>query len=167
MAFLLETTTTLRLGKQFFLDDNLNKRLDALIQRYRDGAVQSIHANVSRLPEDLKIDRMAYAKIVGLITRKKCLDGTRGDLLADIIRWIDDPDPNVPRMFYLHGQAGERKSAVAHTIAVWADRGNIRAVLPRNRQAEYLEQRLFTTIAHDPAHRGPLLRRAVADTIAA
>ncbi|KAG6326800.1 hypothetical protein ID866_12289, partial [Astraeus odoratus] len=30
---------------------------------------------------------MAYARDVGLMTRKKCLDGTREELLADIIRW--------------------------------------------------------------------------------
>ncbi|KAG6330329.1 hypothetical protein ID866_8760 [Astraeus odoratus] len=165
----------LRLGKQLFLDtqsdiDNLNKRLDALMTRYRDRAIQSIHINVSRISEDLKIDGMAYAKDVGLITRKKCLDGTRGEILADVIRWINDPDPNVPRMFYLHGQAGKGKSAVSHTIALWSKNAGILGscfCFARDRQAEYLERRLFTTIAHDLANRDPLLRRAVVDAIAA
>ncbi|KAG6328328.1 hypothetical protein ID866_10761, partial [Astraeus odoratus] len=174
-AFLLETTSAVRLGKQFFLDtksdvDDLNKRLDALMQRYRDRAVQSIHINVSRLSEDFKIDGMAYAKDVGLMTEKKCLDGTRGEVLATIIRWINDPDPNVPRIFYLHGQAGKGKSAIAHTIALWCKSAGILGscfCFARDRQTEHLERRIFTTISHDLANRDPLFRRAVTDAIAA
>ncbi|KAG6332061.1 hypothetical protein ID866_7028 [Astraeus odoratus] len=163
-----------RLGKQFFLDiqsdiNENNKRLDALMQRYRDRVVQSIHINVSRLSEDFKVDGMAYAKDVGLMTMKQCLDGTRAELLAEIIRWICDPNPNVPRMFYLHGQAGKGKSAIAHTIAMWSKNTGILGscfCFARDRQAEHLERRIFTTIAHDLANRSPLMRHAVADAIA-
>ncbi|KAG6332422.1 hypothetical protein ID866_6668 [Astraeus odoratus] len=164
-----------RFAKQFFSDtqsniDDLNQRLDALMQLYRDRAVQSIHINVLRLSDDCKIDGMRYAKEVGMMTAKKCLDGTREQLLADIMRWINDPDPNMPRMFYLYGQAGRGKSAIAHTIALWCKNAGILGscfCFARDRQAEHLERRIFTTIAHDLANRDLLLRRAVADAITA
>ncbi|KAG6331775.1 hypothetical protein ID866_7313 [Astraeus odoratus] len=162
----------IRLGKQL-LDaqsdiDDLNKRLDALMQQYRDRAVQCIHVNVSRLSDDFKIDGMSHVKDVGLMTTKKCLDGTRGPLLADITRWIEDPDPNVPRMLWLHGQAGKGKSAIAHTIALWSKNAGILGscfCFARDRQAKHLERKMFMTIAHDLANRDLLLRRAVADAI--
>ncbi|KAG6328705.1 hypothetical protein ID866_10385 [Astraeus odoratus] len=149
----------MRLGQQLLevqsdIDD-LNKRLDALMQQYRDRAVQSIQVNVARLSDDFKIDGMAYVKDVGLMTTKKCLDGTRGVLLADITRWIDDPDPNVP---------------IAHTIALWSKNAGILGscfCFARDRQAIHLERKMFTIIAHDLANRDMLLRRAVADAIAA
>ncbi|KAG6327836.1 hypothetical protein ID866_11253, partial [Astraeus odoratus] len=113
-----------RLGKHFCLDtqsdiDEFNQRMDALMQRYRDRALQSTHVTVSRLSEGFKIDGMAYATGVGLIKTKACLEGTRREILAEIVSWIDDPDENVPRIFWLYGQAGKGKSAIAHTIAMW------------------------------------------------
>ncbi|KAG6332403.1 hypothetical protein ID866_6689 [Astraeus odoratus] len=162
-----------RLGKQFFdaqsdIDD-FNKRLDALMQQYRDRAVRSIHINVSRLSDKFEIDGMMYAKGVGLMTTKKCLDGTREGILADIMDWINASNPHVPRMFWLHGQAGRGKSAIAHTIALWSKNARILGscfCFARDRQAEHLERTLFATIAHDLANRDPLLRRAVVDAIA-
>ncbi|KAG6333868.1 hypothetical protein ID866_5223 [Astraeus odoratus] len=164
-----------RFAKQFFSDtqsniDVLHQRLDALMQLYRDRPEEPIHINVQRLSDDFKIDGMRYAKEVGMMTVKQCLDGTREELLADIIHWINDPDPNVPRTFYLYGQAGRGKSAIAHTIALWCKNAGMLGscfCFGRERQAEHLERRIFTTIAHDLANRDPLLRRAVADAIAA
>ncbi|KAG6331926.1 hypothetical protein ID866_7159, partial [Astraeus odoratus] len=42
---------------------------------------------------EFKIDGMTCARDVGLMTTKKCLDGTRGGILADIMLWIGDPNP--------------------------------------------------------------------------
>ncbi|KAG6329828.1 hypothetical protein ID866_9261 [Astraeus odoratus] len=164
-----------RLGKYFLLDtesdiDGFNQRMDVLMQRYRDRALQSTHVTVSRLWEDFKIDGMAYAAGVGLIKTKACLDGTRLDILADIMAWIDDSDANAPRIFWLNGQAGKGKSAIAHTIAMWFKNvGKLGSCFcfARDRQAEHLEQKLFATIAHDMAIHDPLLRRAVAAAVAA
>ncbi|KAG6327872.1 hypothetical protein ID866_11217, partial [Astraeus odoratus] len=164
-----------RLGKHFLLDtqpdiDDFKQRMDALMLQYRDCALQSTHVTVSRLSEDFKIDGMAFATGVGLMKTKMCLDGTRTKILADIMNWIDDSDVNAPRIFWLHGQAGKGKSAIAHTIAMWFKNvGKLGSCFcfTRDRQAEHLEQKMFTTIAHDMAIHDPLLRRAVAAAVAA
>ena len=61
---------------------------------------------------------MAYAEGAGLDTTKQCLDGTRVEILKEIVDWINNPDVNVPRIFWLHGQAGRGKSTIAHTVAL-------------------------------------------------
>ncbi|KAG6328235.1 hypothetical protein ID866_10854, partial [Astraeus odoratus] len=114
--------------------DRINKRGHILVEiaQVVGNCTEFIakYAERKNFAEDFKVDGMFYARDVGLMTGKKCLDGTREELLADIIRWIGDPDPHAP-------------------------------------QAEHPERRIFTTIAHDLANRDPLLRRAVADAIAA
>jgi len=61
---------------------------------------------------------MAYASGAGLNTTKQCLDGTRGEILQEIVDWIHDPDVNAPRIFWLHGRVERGKSAIANTIAL-------------------------------------------------
>ncbi|KAG6331462.1 hypothetical protein ID866_7631, partial [Astraeus odoratus] len=164
-----------RLGKHLLLDtqsdiDDFKQRMDGLMLRYRDHALHSTHFTVSQLSEDFKIDGMVCAAGVGMIKTKTCLDGTRMKILAEIVSWINDSDVNVPRIFWLHGQAGKGKSAIAHTIAMWfKDVGKLGSCFcfARDRQAERLEQKMFATIAHDMATHDPLLRRAVATAIAA
>ncbi|KAG6329632.1 hypothetical protein ID866_9457 [Astraeus odoratus] len=170
-----ERSIATRLGKHFLLDtrsdiDDFKQRMDALMLQYRGRALQSTHVTVSRLSEDFKIDGMAFATGVGLMKTKTCLDGTRTKILADIMTWIDDSDVNAPRIFWLHGQAGRGKSAIAHTIAMWFKNvGKLGSCFcfTRDRQAEKLEQKMFVTIAHDMAIHDPLLRRAVAAAVAA
>ena len=145
--------------------DDYNKALDALMQQYRDRAVRDTHINVYRVLEDLNLDGMVYASGAGLNTTKKCLDGTRGEILQEIIDWIHDPDINVPRIFWLHGQAGRGKSAIAHTIALWLKNvGGLGSCFcfARDRQAECREEKMFTTISRDLADRDPAFRRALA-----
>ncbi|KAG6328577.1 hypothetical protein ID866_10512, partial [Astraeus odoratus] len=163
-----------RLGKHFLLDtqsdiDDFQQRMGALMLQYRDCALQSTHITVSRLSEDSKIDGMAFATGVGLMKTKTCLDGTRAKMLAEIMNWINDSGANAPRIFWLHGQAGKGKSAIAHTIAMWFKNvGKLGSCFcfTRDRQAEHLEQKMFTTIAHDMAIHDPLIRRAVAAAVA-
>ncbi|KAG6330197.1 hypothetical protein ID866_8892 [Astraeus odoratus] len=165
----------MRLGKHFLLDtqcdiDDFKQRMDALMLQYRDCALHSTDITVSRLSEKFKIDGMAFATGVGLMKAKTCLDGTRTKILAEILSWIDDSDVNAPRIFWLHGLAGNGKSAIAHTIAMWFKNvGKLGSCFcfARDRQAEHLEEKMFATIAHDMAIHDPLLRRAVADAVAA
>ena len=108
---------------------------------------------------------MAYASGAGLNTTKKCLDGTRGEILQEIVDWIHDPDVNAPRIFWLHGQAGRGKSAIAHTIALWfKDVGGLGSCFcfARDRQAECREEKMFTTISRDLADHDPAFRRTLA-----
>jgi len=135
------------------------------MQQYRDRAVRDTHINVYRVLEDLNLDGMAYASGAGLNTTKKCLDGTRGEILQEIVDWIHDPDVNAPRIFWLHGQAGRGKSAIAHTIALWSKNvGGLGSCFcfVRDRQAECREEKMFTTISRDLADHDLAFRRALA-----
>ncbi|KIN99929.1 hypothetical protein M404DRAFT_153959, partial [Pisolithus tinctorius Marx 270] len=112
---------------------------------------------------------MAYAGGAGLNTTKRCLDGTRTEVLQQIIGWITNRDVDVPRILWLHGQAGRGKSAIAHTIASWVkDVGGIGACFcfVRDRQSEHREEKVFTTVARDLAGRDPAFRRALACALA-
>ena len=136
-----------------------------MIQQYRDRVVSDTHINVYRVPEDLNLDGMAYARGAGLDTTKKCLDGTRREILQEIVDWIHHPDINAPRILWLHGQAGKGKSTIAHTVALWLKNvGGLGSCFcfARDRQAECHEEKMFTTIARDLADREPAFRRALA-----
>jgi len=107
---------------------------------------------------------MAYASEAGLNTTKKCLDGTRGEILQEIVDWIHDSDANAPRIFWLHGQAGRGKSAIAHMIVLWFKNvGGLGSCFcfARDRQAEYREEKIFTIISRDLADHDPAFRRAL------
>ncbi|KAL4062785.1 hypothetical protein V8B97DRAFT_2091404 [Scleroderma yunnanense] len=162
-----------RLGKNIASEtqtavDDYNRALDELMQQYRDRAVRDTHINVYRVLEDLNLDGMAYAGGAGLNTTKKCLDGTRMEILKEIVDWIYDPDINAPRIFWLHGQAGRGKSAIAHTIALWLKNvGGLGSCFcfARDRQSERREEKMLSTIARDLANRDPGFRRALAKVV--
>ncbi|KIK17089.1 hypothetical protein PISMIDRAFT_112099, partial [Pisolithus microcarpus 441] len=107
---------------------------------------------------------MAYAGGAGLNTTKVCLDGTRTEILKDITDWIASRDVNVPRILWLHSQAGRGKLAIAHTIGSWIqDMGAPGACFcfARDRQSERWEEKILSTIARDLADRVPAFRRAL------
>ncbi|KIN93504.1 hypothetical protein M404DRAFT_1008886, partial [Pisolithus tinctorius Marx 270] len=144
------------------------KNLGDLMQQYRDRAMRDIQINMSHVLEDLNLEGMAYAAGAGLNTTKKCLDGTRTEILKDIIDWITTSDVNAPRILWLHGQPGRGKSAIAHTIASWIE--DVKApgtcfCFARDRQAERREEKILTTIARDLADRDPAFRRALSNVV--
>ncbi|KAL4068657.1 hypothetical protein V8B97DRAFT_784170 [Scleroderma yunnanense] len=162
-----------RLGKNIASEtqttiDEYNRALDDLMQQYRDRALRDTRINVYRVLEDLNLDGIAYASGAGLNTTKKCLDGTRMEILKEIVDWIYNPDVNAPRIFWLHGQAGRGKSAIAHTIALWLKNvGGLGSCFcfARDRQSERREEKMLSTIARDLANRDPAFRRGLAKAI--
>ncbi|KIM51381.1 hypothetical protein SCLCIDRAFT_1224567, partial [Scleroderma citrinum Foug A] len=147
--------------------DEYTKALDELMQEFRDRAVRdtyiSIH-HVLDVLEDLNLDGMEYAKGAGPDTRKKCLDGMRVEILKEIVDWINDPDVNVLRIFWLHGQAGSGKSAIAHTIALqYKNSGGLCSCFcfARDRTPERQEEKMLSTIVQDLANRDPAFRQAL------
>ncbi|KIK13811.1 hypothetical protein PISMIDRAFT_371754 [Pisolithus microcarpus 441] len=162
-----------RTGKHIFSEtrtvvDGHTKTLENLMQQCRDRAARDTEVNTYRILEDLNLDGMAYVGGAGLNTTKKCLDGTRTEILQDIMNWINDPALDAPRIMWLHGQAGRGKSAIAHTIASWVkDVGGLGSCFcfARDRQAEHREEKILTTIARDLAARDQSFRRALADTL--
>ncbi|KAJ8585924.1 hypothetical protein M405DRAFT_883576 [Rhizopogon salebrosus TDB-379] len=107
---------------------------------------------------------MVYVNGAGRDTSKRCLPGTREDILKKIKDWVDETGEDVKRVFWLSGTAGKGKSAIAHTIANWFDeRGGPGACFcfDRTREAEQRYEKIFTTMAHDLADRDPIMRRAL------
>ena len=162
-----------RLGKNVFFETttkvaNYNSKLDNLMQEFRDRALLNVHDSVDQIREDINLGSLVCAGRVGLNKAKKCLDGTRTEILNEVIDWINDTDAATPRIFWLHGQAGKGKSAIAHTIALQAQ--NLRMLgscfcFSRVRQHEGLHMKLFPTIARDLADRDLRLRPLLAEVI--
>ncbi|KIN98733.1 hypothetical protein M404DRAFT_827280, partial [Pisolithus tinctorius Marx 270] len=143
--------------------------LDDLMQQYRRHEDRGVQVDAFRVLEELDLDGFARARGVGINWTKRCLDGTRTEILTDIINWIYDTAENVPRILWLHGQAGRGKSAIAHTIALWFK--NVGGVgscfcFSRDWQAEHLEEQLIRTVSWALAERDPAFRRALADAVA-
>ena len=84
-----------RLGKNIFPETvirvvNYNSQLDTLMQEFRDRVHFDVHGGVHQVLENLSLDALTYAKGVGLNKEKKCLDGTRTELLNEIVEWISN-----------------------------------------------------------------------------
>jgi len=148
---------------------NYNSKLDQLMQDLRDLALLDVQVGVQQIREDFSLDSLVCAGQVGLIKGKKCLDGTRNEILNEILDWINNADPATPPIFWLHGQAGRGKSAIAHTIALQAQNLGILGscfCFNRTRHHEGLHVKLFTTIARHLADRDLRLRQILAEVIA-
>ena len=131
--------------------------------------VQQIGEGVQQIWEGLSLDSLACAGQVGLIKGKKCLDGTRTEILGEILDWINNTDPATPPILWLHGQAGRGKSAIAHTIALQAQNLGMLGscfCFSRVRHHEKLHVKLFATIARDLADGDLRFRQILAEVIA-
>jgi len=109
---------------------------------------------IQQIREDHSLDTLDCMGQVRLIKGKKCLDGTRIEILNKILDWINNTDPSTPPILWLHGQAGRGKSAIAHTIALQAQNLGMLGLcfcFSHVRHHEGLHMKLFTTIAHDLA----------------
>ena len=105
---------------------------------------------------------MPYAGGAGLNKRKRCLEGTREEILKEISDWINNVEKDAPRIFWLHGPAGTGKSSIAHTIAhqfQQLERLGSCFCFDRSRMAERRHEKVFGTIAKDLANRDRSLRR--------
>ena len=148
-----------------------NLKLQVLMQELRDRPVSNIQYGVKHIYEDIASDFLDRADGVGLNEGRKCLDGTRTEILSEIVDWINNTDAATPRIFWLYGQAGKGKSAIAHTIALHAKNlGQLGSCFcfSRVRQHEGLHTKTFPTIAHDLADHDlrirPLLDEAVSNS---
>ncbi|KAE9403162.1 WD40 repeat-like protein [Gymnopus androsaceus JB14] len=76
---------------------------------------QNIYINESSIKHKLQAE---LKPITGahLNPDKICLKGTRVGIIADILAWIHNPDNEVPKVFFLCGEAGTGKSTISHTI---------------------------------------------------
>ena len=161
------------MGKNIFLETGAvvkrcNDTLDGLMQQFRDWEIRSVHIHVHQIAEDLALQGIAYADGAGLNTTKTCLEGTRIPILTEIVDWIENCAPEAPRIFWLHGNAGKGKSAIAHTIAAqYQNLGKLGSCFcfTRTSHTERRHEKLFTTIARDLADRDVGLRQALAEAL--
>ena len=125
------------------------------MREFRDRPIPNIQYGTKRIYYTTS-NVLEHAERVGLNVAKKCLDGTRIEILNEIVDWINNEDVATPRIFWLHGQAGKGKSAIAHTIALHAQNFGMLGscfCFSRVRHHEQLHTKLFPTIAHDLATR--------------
>ena len=140
---------------------NYNRKLEKLVQELQDRPIPDIRCGIQQIYEDRSSNCLACADRAGLNEAKKCIDGTRIEILNEIVDWINNADAVTPRIFWLYGQAGKGKSAIAHTIALQALNLGILGscfCFSRVRQHEQLHTRLFPTVARDLARRDLRLR---------
>ncbi|KAI6156526.1 hypothetical protein BKA82DRAFT_4047155 [Pisolithus tinctorius] len=143
------------------------------MQQYRepkedDAENAEIQINTYRGLGDVSLEGLACADGAGLFDSRRCLDGTRTDVLTEIVSWVYNTNEDVPRILWLNGQDGAGKSTIAHTIVRWfTDAGGLGACFcfARDRLVERREERIFTTIARDLAESDLAFRRALADAI--
>ena len=141
--------------------NNYNWKLEKFMQELRDRPIPDTQYGIKQIYEDRSSYCLTCADRVGLNEAKKCLDGTRIEILNEIVDWINNTDAATPCVFWLYGQAGKGKSAIAHTIA-WQvqNLGMLGSCFcfSRVRQHEQLHMKLFPTIARDLADRDLRLR---------
>ena len=140
---------------------NYNRKLEVLMQELRNRPIPDIRYGIKQIYEDHSSNSLACADRAGLNKAKKCLDGTRIEILNEIVDWINNTDAATPHIFWLYGQAGKGKSAIAHTIALQAQNLGMLGscfCFSRVRHHEQLHRKLFPTIARDLADRDLRLR---------
>ena len=99
---------------------NYNRTLEQLMQELRDWPILDILYSIKQIYKDLSLNCLVCMGKVELNEAKKCLDGMRIEILNEIIDWINNTDTATPHIFWLCGQTGKGKSAIAHTIALQA-----------------------------------------------
>ncbi|CCM06665.1 uncharacterized protein FIBRA_08950 [Fibroporia radiculosa] len=145
-----------------------NAALDDQMQRFRDQNALQTTLFVYRIADDVNLNDMEYASGVSLNTSKQCLEGTRTDILLEIKDWMSNIANDAKQIMWISGMAGKGKSAIAHTIAGWAQACGMFGscfCFDRTREGGRLHEKIFTTIARDLADHDPLVRRALADAI--
>jgi len=148
---------------------NYNRKLEKLVVELRDQPIPDIQYGIQQIYEDFSSNCLTCADRVGLDETKKCLDGTRVEILNEIVDWINNTDASTPRVFWLYGQAGKGKSAIAHTVARHAQNLGVLGscfCFSRVRHHEQLHTKLFPTIARDLAHRDFRLRPLLVEVTA-
>src|SRR6267154_1364783 len=118
--------------------------------------------------QGVDLSGMEYARGAGLDTTKKCLPGTREEIIEEITAWINNTEDDAPRVFWLHGNAGTGKSSIAHTIAYYfRELGRLGSCycFDRTQAAQRRDQKVFTTIARDLSDRDEQMRSALANVV--
>lgn len=97
-----------------------------------------------------------------------CEPGTRIDVLNKLESWVNSPDPEAQRAYWLNGHAGSGKSTIAHTFCqrLYAN-GQLGASFFCSRDFEDRRdiQKIFPTLAFQLACRYPTFRKHLVYTL--
>jgi hypothetical protein len=107
---------------------------------------------------EITLGDMPYAKGARYDTTKRCLPGTRREIIEEIMTWVNNDAEDTPRVFLLSGMAGLGKSAIAHSLVqLFDDSGRFGSsyCYDRSNQAERRPDNLFSTITRDLADLDP------------
>lgn len=66
---------------------------------------------------EIDLSDLPYAEGARFQSSKQCIPGTRQEIIADIVEWIDNPPSNHSCMLVLHGTTGSGKSSIASSVA--------------------------------------------------
>ncbi|KAL1732396.1 WD40-repeat-containing domain protein [Schizophyllum commune] len=109
------------------------------------------------------LDKLPYARGVRAEPSKRCLPGTRVELLRKIQDWALNPVAN--RVYLLQGTAGKGKTAVAHTVALsLQEAGVVTPFFAFNRyDQERAAHQVLPTLARQLAERNKLYSQYLCD----
>ncbi|KAF2861156.1 WD40 repeat-like protein [Piedraia hortae CBS 480.64] len=149
----------------------LEQQIDDLEVQFRRG-VQKVEDKVDMANLSLSFSKL---KVADEATYKSgdsiCLDGTRVDILADIMNWAKDSGD--PKMIWLNGKAGTGKSTIARTVASNLDGANVGGekcvvasfFFKRNQENVGNIACLVPTLAKQLAHKMPSLKISIATAL--
>lgn len=106
------------------------------------------------LKGDLDLNDMPYAASAGFDPAKKCLDGTRVEIIDEIFLWASSTEDNGKNVLLLTGFAGTGKSTIAHSVAHRfraLNRLGSMFCFDRAKPADRHPRNIFRTIARDLA----------------
>ncbi|KAG6330059.1 hypothetical protein ID866_9031, partial [Astraeus odoratus] len=133
------------------------------------GRIRHMENDVACIKEETYLNKLAYADGAGVDMNKTCLENTRVSILSEIMDWIQDTKSDTQRVFWLHGEAGKGKSAIAHTVARWfrdVDGFSSCFCFRRDRLADMRHLKIFATVARDLADCNADYRRTLANILA-
>jgi hypothetical protein len=100
------------------------------------------------------IEALPHVPFAGLDVDSCCLEGTRVEILEQIMTWARSTSPNDPKIFWFTGPAGSGKTTIAHSIAKHLyDVGMLGSAFffKRDRAEQSDPAKVITTLAHDMA----------------
>ncbi|KAF8991779.1 hypothetical protein BDQ17DRAFT_1332672 [Cyathus striatus] len=156
----LESYKTLRIGNDDIDEDKRPSIVAAFPNAHDNSFYNTSIYNVGRdfINHTVIDDAMIQGKATFF------LSGTREAILNSIDEWMADSNPDVPRLFWLSGQAGIGKSTIAYTVAASAkSKGYLGGTFffSRNDAALQDHNRVFSTLAYQLASWDPDLRSSI------
>ena len=112
------------------------------------------------------MQELGHVRGAGLDSSKACLEGTRQQILDELITWVNTPD--APCVRFLLGGAGTGKSSVAHSIgACFRELRRLGCFFEFNRsfQGDRHPESALSTIAHNLAKWNRDFRHALAQVL--